>query len=77
METKTPKPDRLFGDSDRVVTKRSGCPMFAIVWGWEWSDGTTISGRPSVKYRGWFYHVRMEASGEEFIIPESAMVLVR
>jgi hypothetical protein len=45
------------------------------VFGYEYSDGKNVCGRPFRRYRGWFYHVRKEGSGDESIVPENQLSL--
>jgi len=56
----------LWVDGGRTEASAETCEVF----GFEWSDGTNVAGRPSVRYEGWFYHVRVECDEKEWIVPE-------
>ena len=68
--------ERLYNLHDQVMVRgrgKIGEAVSAIVWGYEWSDGSSVCGRPSVRYHGWFYHTREEGSGDEAIVPEDLL----
>jgi hypothetical protein len=67
------RPERVFNLGDQVILEENGHKTVGRVFGYEYSDGKNVCGKPPRRWQGWFYWFREQGSDDECCIPENTL----